>query len=135
MVECAGFIIPKLPTATVNYDAGCPFQDSICRSNNSNILLDSGYLDSRDHFGLNTPDNQRILQRQVVSCAPLKTEGYEYNTTMGTNQTFVAYDYGGVVSGTSDNFTVHNFTYRVEELDFQYGAGTKGRPIADFRVA
>ncbi|KAK7995754.1 hypothetical protein PG991_015221 [Apiospora marii] len=134
MVRCAGFIVPKLPTAVMNYHAGCPFQDSLCRSNSSNILLDTGYLDSREHFGLNTPDSQRFQQREVLHCAPLKTEGYESTVSTG-NQRFVAYDYGGVLVGTRDNLTEHNFTYRVEDLDFQYRKGGTGRPVVDFRVA
>ncbi|KAK7934598.1 hypothetical protein PG985_000093 [Apiospora marii] len=100
----------------------------------SNILLDTGYLDSREHFGLNTPDSQRFQQREVLHCAPLKTEGYESTVSTGS-QRFVAYDYGGVLVGTRDNLTEYNFTYRVEDLDFQYRKQGTGRPVVDFRVA
>lgn len=134
MVRCAGFIVPKLPTAVMDYNAGCPFQDSLCRTNSSNILLDSGPLDSREHFGLNTPDSQRFQQREVLHCAPLKTEGYESTVSTG-NQPFVSYDYGGVLVGTSENMTEYNFTYRVEDLAFQYRKGGTGRPVVDFKVA
>ncbi|KAK8030199.1 hypothetical protein PG993_011490 [Apiospora rasikravindrae] len=119
MVECGRFILPKLPTAVTDYNAGCPFQSDICRSNNSNIMFDSGYLDSREHLGLNSPDGLRFQQREVLHCAPLKTEGYEKAGTVD-NQRVVAYDYGGNIRGSSDNITVRKYTHQVVDVDTQY---------------
>ncbi|KAK8078749.1 hypothetical protein PG994_002556 [Apiospora phragmitis] len=86
MVECEGFVVPKLPTAITNNTASCPFQSNICRSNGSNVMLDSGYIDSREHLGLNSPNSQRFQQREVLHCAPLRTEGYERNLMSWTFQ-------------------------------------------------
>ncbi|KAK8062141.1 hypothetical protein PG997_014238 [Apiospora hydei] len=119
MVECERFIVPKLPTVITNYNAGCPFQSDICRSNGSNIMLDSGYLDSREHLGLNSPDGLRFQQREVLHCAPLRTEGYEKLFTK-SDQGMVGYDYGGKISGPKNNITVKKYTYEVVDVETQY---------------
>lgn len=119
MVECKRFIVPKLPSS-VHSTAGCPFQESLCRSNNSNLLLDTGYIDSREHLGLNTPDSQRFQQRQVLHCAPLKVEGYE-KRVISSNQTFVTYNYGSMIGGSKSNTTlVEESTYQAEDVEMQY---------------
>lgn len=51
------FVKDHLP-GTADDQVACPFEDGMCRSNQSNLLLDSGYIDSREDFGLNTPDSQ-----------------------------------------------------------------------------
>lgn len=119
MVECKRFIVPKLPSS-VNYTAGCPFQGGICRSNHSNLLLDTGYIDSREHLSLNTPDSQKFQQRQVLHCAPLKTEGYERSIT-SSNQTFVTYNYGNMIGGSKNTITLlEDGTYQAEDIETQY---------------
>ncbi|KAK8112477.1 hypothetical protein PG984_013003 [Apiospora sp. TS-2023a] len=121
MVECERFLVPKLPTAVADYDAGCPFEGDICRSNSSNILLDSGYIDSREHLGVNAPDGQR---RHAL--CPLKTEGYTNVAVVSDgvhtadNQTIVNFDYGGRVKGTQGNLTKEPYTYEAEDVDTQY---------------
>ncbi|KAI0148735.1 hypothetical protein GGR57DRAFT_474134 [Xylariaceae sp. FL1272] len=75
-------------------DAGCPFQGDICRaSTNSNLIIDSGFVHSDEHFGLNLPTEGRMSMRKVLHCAPIKTEGYtsKRETSFG-NLTF--YHYG-----------------------------------------
>ncbi|KAI1130881.1 hypothetical protein F5Y10DRAFT_288601 [Nemania abortiva] len=79
-VECNRFVKNKLPTALADYNASCPFDKRICRSRFSNIVLDTGPLDSNDHFGLNAPLDQRFTFRYVLKCAPLETDGFTSNT-------------------------------------------------------
>jgi hypothetical protein len=38
------------------------------------VLFDSGWVDSREHLGINYPDNGRIQFRRVTSCAPIPAE-------------------------------------------------------------
>ncbi|KAK6828327.1 cytochrome p450 protein [Apiospora arundinis] len=133
MVECKGFIVPKLPTAITEYNASCPFQNNICRSKTSNIMLDSGYIDSREHLGINSPNSQRFQQREVLHCAPLETEGYE-RTFSQSNKTFVAYDYGGIIEGTINNITVANYTYQIEDIDSQYRTNPLKHSESDFKI-
>ncbi|KAK3688995.1 hypothetical protein B0T22DRAFT_427069 [Podospora appendiculata] len=117
MFDCASFIIDQLPMQ-VNESAECPFKDGICRSENSNIRLDSGYIDSRDHLGLNAPQHQSIQVRRVFHCAPLHTEGYTSDVA-GLNQSYTRYHYGyshvpdPIAKGPS------NFTYEADTLEVQ----------------
>ncbi|KAJ9151962.1 Cytochrome p450 protein [Pleurostoma richardsiae] len=63
VLGCNTFPKAKLPTAVVT-NASCPF--SICKNNNSNLLLDTGYLDSHDHLGLNASPDQRFQVRSYT---------------------------------------------------------------------
>ncbi|CAN8104865.1 unnamed protein product [Discula destructiva] len=111
IADCNYYVTQRLP-GYINNTAGCPFPDSsMCKDAESNILLDTGFLNSHDHLGVNAPPEERILLRSVLQCAPLTTEGF--NSPDGSNYT--AYYYGeqlGVEYG--------NFTYEVENLDAQY---------------
>lgn len=44
ILGCDKFVSQKLPTAIWNYNASCPFQADICRSNGTSIHLDTGIL-------------------------------------------------------------------------------------------
>ncbi|KAI1497320.1 hypothetical protein F5X99DRAFT_423614 [Biscogniauxia marginata] len=92
-LSCSTFIKKQLPF-TVDVEAGCPFADGMCSTNNSNIILDSGYLDSHDHFGINAPTSQRTQWRKVMHCAPLMTEGYKEKGTSTTSKPVTKYFYG-----------------------------------------
>lgn len=70
---CKRFQVPRLPYST-NKQAACPFDPEICHSNDSNILVDSGYIDSHTHLGLN--GGPRLTIRITRHCAPLITKGY-----------------------------------------------------------
>jgi hypothetical protein len=76
MFDCDKFVVKNIAAAVTKNDSGCPFQGSICRSNNTNLTLDTGYIDSNDNLGLNAPKDQRFLWRYKLQCAPLVTEGY-----------------------------------------------------------
>ncbi|KAI1505104.1 hypothetical protein F5X99DRAFT_303744 [Biscogniauxia marginata] len=52
-----------------------PFQ-GMCRNNTSNVLLDSGHVDSKQHLGVNLLGDQGFKSKQVPQCAPLATKGY-----------------------------------------------------------
>lgn len=107
LLDCDKFVVKNLPTAITKNDSSCPFQGNICRSNKTNLLLDTGYIDSNNELGLNYPENQRFRFRYVLQCAPLITQGYTSRVTIG-NTTWVRYNYGSLDSG---NTTLYNFTY------------------------
>jgi hypothetical protein len=73
--ECPTFAVPRLPY-TINRSAECPFEPSICQDQNLNVKIDTGYINSHDHLGINSPVKRRFLYRSITQCAPLKTEGY-----------------------------------------------------------
>lgn len=86
---CNSFVVPRLALSQ-DTNAPCPFSDGICRNESSNIILDTGYIDSHDHLGINSPEKNRLLSRTVAHCAPLRTEGYKTNI----QENFPAYYYG-----------------------------------------
>lgn len=92
--------------------AACPFHNSsICRTNFSNIHLDSGYIDLNKDLGVNAPEDQNIHFRTVLQCAPLETEGYT-ESVVGLRDNYTTYNYGPF-----DNV---DYTYMIEDLDMQY---------------
>ncbi len=122
MFDCTSFVENRLP-ATINDQAPCPFKNGICRSNNSNLLLDTGYIDSHEHLGLNAPENERIQIRNVYQCAPLRTTGYTSNV-VGLGQNYTRYHYGSALRGSKNNRTLYNYTFEVESLSSQYSRQT-----------
>lgn len=111
--ECTTFVQPSLPSI-VDYNAPCPFDNEICRSNSSNIHLDTGYIDCSQLLGINAPRSERILFRSTLSCAPLVTENYSENVTLPSGN-FTRYYYG-----PSQNPGNQNFTYQAPDLSSQY---------------
>ncbi|KAI1737085.1 hypothetical protein F4680DRAFT_468324 [Xylaria scruposa] len=75
-MSCTSFFARHLPTNETVNRAECPFQGQICSSTNANLRLDTGYIDSNDHIGLNAPADERFAWRYVLHCAPLKTKNY-----------------------------------------------------------
>ncbi|KAI9787458.1 MAG: hypothetical protein M1816_007506 [Peltula sp. TS41687] len=84
--DCPTFVRKKLPW-TSRDDIGCPFlgRDKICRSNSTNLRLES-YIDSNFDLGINSPSGDRFSYRSVLECAPLKTEGYSEHAIEYTRQ-------------------------------------------------
>lgn len=111
--DCTSFVRAKLRSA-VDTQASCPFTNSLCRSDNANIRLDSGYIDSHKDLGINAPENERILFKAVLSCAPLSTEGFSASITTETGN-YSIYNYGKRTGG-------QNYTYKVRSLQDQYPA-------------
>lgn len=97
--ECNTFVRPSLPM-TMTTNASCPFNKSLCLSQDPNIIQDSGLMDSNADLGSNWPPEARFQLQHKLHCAPLVTEGlrtnYEYE-----NRTFVRYQYGTLSTMTS----------------------------------
>lgn len=113
LFDCTSFVRAKLPS-TIDTQASCPFANGLCRSNDANIRLDTGYIDSHNDLGMNSPQNERILFRSVLTCAPLSTEGFSTNLTTETGN-YTLYDYGNTTKG-------RNYTYKIRSLQDQYPA-------------
>lgn len=102
-------------------DAACPFDHKICKSQSSNIRIDSRFIDSRKDLGLNTPESERFLYRRLVHCAPLVTEGYRQKMKNDRGQSMMRYFYGkqGVISNyTYDYPTDPPSGYRPDTMGF-----------------
>jgi hypothetical protein len=108
-LDCSTFVQKRLGDSGIaNINASCPFGGNICRSSDSNILLDSGFMDSHDDLGINSPQNERFTLRRVLQCAPLRTEGFRSTYNTSEDRSFSIYNYGRPILGR--NFT-SNRTY------------------------
>ncbi|KAF7540014.1 hypothetical protein G7054_g1710 [Neopestalotiopsis clavispora] len=119
-----------------NASASCPFEDHICRSQSSNLILDSGYVDSHTDLGLNSPPDERILfrykkdqliMRLTVHCAPLEVDGHTSSYTL-FNVNYTRYNYGPNSGGKG------NFTEQVRDLSSQYTNGNWTTGGVDYRL-
>ncbi|KAI1120637.1 hypothetical protein F5Y10DRAFT_289494 [Nemania abortiva] len=115
-IGCDMFVTKSLPTVLTDYDADCPFQGHMCRGNGTSLRLDTGYIDSNHHLGLNLPKGRGFAYRTVLSCSPIITEGYTTSSIVG-NRTSVNYHYGIL---RAPDGTVINHTFQSEDLDIQY---------------
>lgn len=82
---------------SVDTNAACPFDPAICKTNDKNIRLDTGLLDSHYDLGINAPSDERIQFRSVLHCAPLVTQNYSdsFNfSTHGATDPYKRYYYG-----------------------------------------
>ncbi|KAI1258953.1 hypothetical protein F5Y18DRAFT_443836 [Xylariaceae sp. FL1019] len=122
ILSCDEFVTTTIPTQLTEYNASCPFQESMCRGNGTPIRLDTGYLDSNRHLGLNMPSDQSFTYRLVVECSPLVTDGYTSKNMTGDVPS-VQYHYGDAV-GPNGNI---NITYQIE--DGQYSGTSERVPI------
>lgn len=118
MFACSTFVRDHLP-ASVDDEAPCPFSGGICRSNDSNLRLDTGLLDSQHHLGVNSRPEQRIFFRSVLHCAPLVTEGYTSQVRTGARN-YTRYHYGRSTRFNQSSPVPRNFTMQVESQYDQY---------------
>ncbi|KAI0424132.1 hypothetical protein F5Y09DRAFT_353746 [Xylaria sp. FL1042] len=99
------FVKNKLRTI-INTDATCPFE-GLCRSNTSNLFLDTGYLNIIDDLGVNLPRDQSILYRRAARCGPLITENRSEPTDLYGLSNYTGYKYGpSFLDGDGSNYTV-----------------------------
>ncbi|KAI0444191.1 hypothetical protein F4803DRAFT_561064 [Xylaria telfairii] len=111
------FIKRKLATTT-NREAPCPFRSDLCRSRSSNLILDSGYQDARNDFGINLRKEQSFQIRQVLHCAPLVTEGHKEQIE-SIQMNYTQYNYGPRYLGNSSALQP-NYTLIIKDVDTQY---------------
>ncbi|KAI0023795.1 hypothetical protein F4780DRAFT_785581 [Xylariomycetidae sp. FL0641] len=116
---CNKFVAKRLPTPTVNTAADCPFADHLCQGGAQSALrLDTGYIDSHGHLGVNAPAKERFALRMVTTCAPLVTEGYTSQVVKdGLNWT--RFHYGNVTQSPAFEARA-DYIHEVKNLDSQY---------------
>ncbi|KAL1641072.1 hypothetical protein SLS58_006344 [Diplodia intermedia] len=86
-------------------NASCPFHDDICRSQNGNLYIDTGYIDTHKDLGINAPPDHRFQYRQTTHCAPLRTDGYRDIVNYGSPSNDFKSTRTGTVLGQSFEFT------------------------------
>lgn len=130
---CKVYVKPQLPSI-VDRAAECPFQDEICKLKHGNIRIDTGYLNSHDDFGLNTPPDERFLYRRITHCAPLVSRGYTAETNFTGNGTQTTYEqvlYGSYYGATDTNVTYISPKVPMSEYAFASAASTS---LADYSL-
>ncbi|KAJ3455652.1 hypothetical protein MRS44_017134 [Fusarium solani] len=68
--QCNLFVQPQIAWAE-NTNASCPLGSGFC---SATLELDSGYIDSHRHLGINAPLENRISYRRVTKCAVVDPE-------------------------------------------------------------
>ncbi|KAI1809827.1 hypothetical protein GGS20DRAFT_570297 [Poronia punctata] len=117
LVDCRRFTTKRLPNQ-IDRNAACPFSSEICRNSAGNIRIDSGYQDSHNQFGLNSPPDQRIIWRNVLHCAPLNTDNFTSQVDIST-EPLTLYHYGTVDLG---NGTQRDYVATARSLESQYSS-------------
>lgn len=96
-LNCDTWIRKHVKAPIVDPNAGCPFKKGICQAEDSNLLIDTGYLDSNEDFGRNTPREQSFQYRRVIQCAPLQAQGYTSQINTSRQESFTRYHYGNSI--------------------------------------
>lgn len=130
--ECRRFARPTLPYSKQE-DAACPFDDEMCELQQDNIILDTGYLHSSEHLGLN--GGTKFSMRLKRHCAPLVTEGYSRITTNESQPGYrwVEYNYGA----TFDFVSLRNYSHRIKQRIWEEPQGAEdlyGKSEGDYKV-
>jgi len=105
--DCHPYVQTSLKATSIQ-NASCPFASEMCKSQNENLIVDTGLIDSNKDLGINAPPENRFQMRFVHHCAPIVTEGYS-NVSGKVNSTelYRQYWYGSV------DETVRNSTERI----------------------
>ncbi|KAI0549781.1 hypothetical protein F4679DRAFT_545541 [Xylaria curta] len=109
-----GIFVKRTLNTISNKQASCPFENNICRSTTSNLLLDTKYIDICNDLGVNLRQDECILYRYVAHCAPLITEGRSRPTKLGGVSNYTGYEYGSSIPRNSDP-TQANYTIIVQD--------------------
>ncbi|KAI0976453.1 hypothetical protein F4678DRAFT_469373 [Xylaria arbuscula] len=112
--DCDHFVKKRI-TGTIDNNATCPFDSSVCLDERGNIRIDSGFINSHLHLGINAPTKERILWRNVLHGAPLTTASFSsLDTESQPND--VLFHYGNIStrSGSVD------YMFRIPDLNSQY---------------
>lgn len=85
--ECSLYVKEKIPQI-ISTNASCPFpgKDKIC-SQAQNLRIDTGIVDSHVHLGMNAATKDRFTYRNILECAPLRTDGYKKIVPSSDNST------------------------------------------------
>lgn len=83
--DCPIYVSRSLPV-NAHSNASCPFKAEMCVKDVQALWLDTGLLNSHDHYGINTRTEDRVAWRQVAHCAPVNTEGFSQRSTWKYDQ-------------------------------------------------
>lgn len=108
---CSSYVQQRI-NATVNISAPCPFAPGAC--DGPAVSMDTGFIDSDYHLGINTHKSNRMSIKKVTTCAPILSERYASgwfpapSSDPILNDTWKAYFFGSL---TAPNATFVNYTF------------------------
>jgi hypothetical protein len=70
-VGCNTYAKPFIPSR-MSINAECPFENGTCLA--SAVEIDSGKIDSSEHFGFSARPRDRVQMRKTLTCAPTRFE-------------------------------------------------------------
>ena len=108
--ECSVFVQRQMPRQLL-LNASCPFpgKDTICVRNATNLRMDTGLINSNEHFGMNAPPRDQFSYRNILECGQLRTDNYRREVTVSDSQgnhSSVQYLYGSPAQGLHQNDSV-----------------------------
>ncbi|GJN70034.1 hypothetical protein PLICBS_004086 [Purpureocillium lilacinum] len=116
-----------LPVPRLNWTArngGCPvLENALCiKPNTTPVVMDSSFINSNDHLGVNAEPKDTIEYRRIATCAPLEGTHAFYNKSeaLALGYQFEYYYGHNYILGT-------NYT-------FEYGVINRFR-VGDYRLA
>jgi len=78
----------------------CPFGDLCLGPPNISLNMDTGLIDSRADFGVNSDDDNLVQWRKNTTCSPIITDGYmKYGASPITGMENTTVDYAAAYYG------------------------------------
>jgi hypothetical protein len=101
---CNEFIRPTIDSS-VRFSEPCPFQDVMCET--PAITIDTGFIDSHQHLGVNTPPADRVQLRKTLSCAVIPADR-DHSSEWTTNATIPMMPWDPIGSGNGIGWKYYN---------------------------
>ncbi|KAF4304011.1 hypothetical protein GTA08_BOTSDO07955 [Botryosphaeria dothidea] len=117
--DCNTYVKRRLEPM-ITRDATCPFP-GLCQSENTSLLIDTGFLNSHEDFGINAPPSERFTFRRVTHCAPLSTKGRKSYRQATSDRLYAQYHYGPFFQKNYTWQYPDTALYEIQLLDYHPG--------------
>lgn len=122
--DCALFPVQSLPFSSTMVP--CPFgrdpsgENSCIPGSGQALQMDTGYLDTNRHLGINAAPENRLLFRNVVTCSPIRIDDY-LEVVNNTDPTFprLQYNMGGFYYDPSSYTYLYDTHTRADVVSYQ----------------
>ena len=118
--SCGTFQQPRL-NWTTQTNGSCPFSPRSCHQDTSVLVLDTGFINSYTHLGINAKKEDQLWYRRVTNCTALNDTDYTSDwttSTIGTGPQTV--DVASANYGASLLYDTTNATYEYTNFASSY---------------